>query len=159
MTKPKGKIRVILLIIFLLYCLFMLRLLLGRTRIDTDQPYWERIKANYNLVPFKLIQQYIRILKNVPTINPFSYAFTNFYGNIILFIPFGFFLPLLWKKQRVWIWFLLTTATIIITIELSQLFLLVGICDIDDLILNLSGSMIGFLLWKTIAILNLFSKK
>lgn len=61
-----------------------------------------------------------------------------------MFIPLGFFLPKLWQKQRKLWRTLLTTALIILLVELTQMFTLVGTCDTDDLILNTLGAAIGY---------------
>ena len=44
---------------------------------------------------------------------------------------------------------LLTTAAVITAVEVFQLFTLVGSCDIDDLILNVIGAALGFLIQNT----------
>lgn len=48
----------------------------------------------------------------------------------------------------------MSICTGLIAIELGQLFTLRGICDIDDLILNLLGASIGFAIWKIIVALH-----
>ena len=77
-----------------------------------------------------------------------NHAIINLVGNVIMFIPLGFCLPMLWKKQRTLWKTLLTTALIITLVELIQLLTLVGSCDTDDLILNVLGSAIGYGLFK-----------
>ena len=72
----------------------------------------------------------------------------NVIGNIALFVPFGFltsyYLDL--KKKR---YNLLLTLLISVTIELIQL--RIGRAfDIDDIILNIVGSFIGYLLYRLI---------
>lgn len=65
-------------------------------------------------------------------------------GNIIMFMPFGFFVPLLWRvsdKATVAVGFIVS-----LSIELIQLFL-PRWTDIDDLILNTSGTLLGLLLY------------
>lgn len=64
----------------------------------------------------------------------------NFLGNILIFLPIGFFPPLIWNlsgKKTVGICFLIS-----LFIELAQLFL-PRTSDIDDLILNTLGGAIG----------------
>ena len=69
--------------------------------------------------------------------------FANACLNVLLFIPFGFFLPTLWEKFRnvksTIVAGLLTT----LFIEISQLF--TGrATDIDDVITNILGTIIGY---------------
>lgn len=87
--------------------------------------------TDINWVPFKDI-----------TTNSVQYVL-----NIILFVPLGLFMPLLWKRfvslQKVLnISFLFSLA-----IELSQL-LNFRTTDIDDLLMNTLGGVIGFYLFK-----------
>ena len=69
------------------------------------------------------------------------------FGNIIMFMPIGFFTALLWKlsnKKVIAIGFFFS-----LLIESCQLFLTRG-TDIDDLILNTIGTILGLLLYKII---------
>ena len=75
-------------------------------------------------------------------------AHLNLGGNVAAFIPFGFFMPCLFDRQRRFRRFFLTDAAVIVCIELLQLVTLRGSCDIDDLILNLIGSALGYAVWK-----------
>lgn len=86
-----------------------------------------------NFVPFKEIFRYELGSK---------VFIHNIIGNIILFIPFGFFVSTILKTKKVLpILFLsLVTSSVI---EYTQL--LIGrTFDIDDIILNLCGSLIGY---------------
>ena len=67
-------------------------------------------------------------------------------GNIIMFVPFGFFSALLWRGYT-WRRALLTGFCITAFIECWQL--CVGRAfDIDDIILNTLGVFCGYLLWR-----------
>ena len=67
--------------------------------------------------------------------------------NIFLFLPFGFLFPvLLPKKKTAWtipVGFLCSVA-----IEYCQLRTGRGFCQLDDVIMNTLGAVIGFLCWK-----------
>ena len=70
------------------------------------------------------------------------------YMNVFLFIPFGFMLP--WcaeKLQRLWK-VLLIAAAFSILIEAAQYFLRIGYCELDDVIHNTLGAMIGYGYWR-----------
>jgi len=76
----------------------------------------------------------------------------NVIGNIILFVPMGFFLLCLFSKVRKWSFkkYIFIMAAIIIGIEVFQLFLMCGHCDIDDFMLNLLGACLGFKVTKQV---------
>lgn len=71
----------------------------------------------------------------------------NIFGNIILFIPYGF-LGILYPKLNKFTWLFLTFFIIINIVEFSQYYLKRGMADIDDVILNTSGAIIGFVIYK-----------
>lgn len=65
-----------------------------------------------------------------------SVVIENLIGNIIGFVPFGYILPLIYKNKRKFWLITLLTAEFSLFIELTQLMLRVGSCDIDDIILK-----------------------
>ena len=71
------------------------------------------------------------------------WVFTMLVGNVIMFIPFGFLVPIVWK-QRWWQTPLLVLG-VILCIEVLQPFLGRGF-DVDDIFLNFMGGIIGLLL-------------
>ena len=92
---------------------------------------------NINLIPFRSITPY---LKNIT--EPF--AFKNIIANILVFIPLGFFIS---KKQGKNLFkALIVCLSVILSIELIQLIFKIGFFDIDDIILNFIGSLIGVLI-------------
>ena len=72
--------------------------------------------------------------------------------NILLFIPLGFILPLLWKEFRSWKAMGITGFLVSLGIELAQL-LNYRISDVDDLIMNTLGALLGY------ALLTLLSRR
>lgn len=70
-------------------------------------------------------------------------AFYNLAGNIVLFIPFGVFLSLLWKTMRKTSWQLAISLAIPLFIEVTQFFIGRS-TDIDDVILNAISIYVGF---------------
>ena len=107
--------------------------------------YWTQIRANLNLEPFHTIRLFFKVLGQ-PAYN--SAAVVNLGGNVILFIPLGFFLPRVFPKLQKFWKTLLATILMITAVELAQLFSLLGSCDIDDLILNVLGSSLGYAIHK-----------
>ncbi|MFS8601186.1 VanZ family protein [Priestia megaterium] len=75
----------------------------------------------------------------------------NNIGNIILFMPFGFFLPLVFNNLGSWKKVCLVGMLLSMTIECIQLFLPNRWTDIDDVILNTIGTGIGYCLFKLIS--------
>ncbi len=77
--------------------------------------------------------------------------------NVAMFVPLGVLLPLLAKCFRKWYWTIPIGFLASLSIELIQLAIGIGICDVDDLFTNTLGSVIGFLL--IMAILSVFKEK
>ena len=77
--------------------------------------------------------------------------------NIAMFGPLGFLLPLLGKKFRKWYVTIPVGFGTSLAIELVQLAISRGICDVDDLFCNALGAAMGY--FAIMAILSLFNKK
>lgn len=76
-------------------------------------------------------------------------AITNILGNILMFVPLGFFVPLLWNRFRSKKRMVIFGAVISTLIECSQLFL-IRCTDIDDVILNTLGTFCGYLIFEVV---------
>ena len=72
---------------------------------------------------------------------------TQLLGNTLLFLPWGFFLPLLWRRFRRFLPVAAMCLGLTCFIEFTQLFIGRTV-DVDDLILNFLGSMCGAGLWR-----------
>lgn len=144
-------LEIILWVTFFAYFLFLVKAVLLKFlppeliadqmhRIDSE--IISRSFPNSNLIPFKTIISYI--------VNPISVkiAIVNVLGNIILFIPIGILAPfLVLKKYEFWISFkvsLLASFCISLAFEVIQLLTYFGLFDVDDLILNTFGGVLGF---------------
>lgn len=162
MKKKHRKNEIIKRLLVVYYSATMMYLLFVRGRGPVGAlSYWEQVMNNYNLEPFHTISNYWDILTRPEYyLDKFGAAsiystqarisIVNLLGNIVMFIPLGFLLPLIWRKLRkLWKSFL-TAAGIILLVEMAQLFTLRGSCDIDDLILNLCGVIIGYALWRMV---------
>lgn len=68
--------------------------------------------------------------------------------NIIMTIPLGFLLPLVFKKLKKFKFFLVSSSLIVLCIEISQKILSRGIFDIDDIFNNILGALIGYGLFR-----------
>ena len=128
-------------LLFCIYSGFMLYLLFNRAGGIEGMDYWKQIRMNLNLEPFHTIRLFLRVLGRKDYL---SAAVINLAGNVIMFIPLGFLLPRVFPTLGQFWQTILVTALIITVVELTQLFTLLGSCDIDDLILNLIGAAIGY---------------
>lgn len=107
-------------IYFLLYIIILFKIVTFKS-----------IKYSNNFIPFNEILRY-------PIYHQLFYK--NVIGNIILFIPFGFYLAFYLNKT----WKVLILSMFFsLFIEINQI--LIGrVFDIDDIILNTSGALLGF---------------
>lgn len=92
---------------------------------------------------------YIRFDQNINLI-PFAYMFSDYRNsllNVLLFVPLGFFLPVLWKWFRSFWRTALFGLAFSLTIELLQLFTFRA-TDINDLMTNTAGTVLGWCLGR-----------
>lgn len=147
MAKHKNSSTPFLRFLFVVYVVLLLWLLFDRSFEWIDGiSYRQQIKNNISLIPFYTIRHYWKIvcMKQYNDVL-FYHSVINLAGNIILFIPIGYFLPRLWIKMRKFFPFLFTCFLSVFIVELLQLLTLLGSMDIDDLILNLVGMILGYL--------------
>ncbi len=145
--QKKEKIRLSL---FIIYSIAMLLALFIRPSTCVESAgYWENVKLHFNPVPFETIAYFNKLLGYNLTFGVFAQVLGNLIGNVLFFVPFGFFLVGIKEgtARPFWKVMLYSSVTIVI-IELMQMFTLVGYCDIDDLILNEAGVAIGYLARK-----------
>lgn len=109
-----------------------------------------RLSLTYqiNIYPFRNITMFFQDVFSI-------YFLKNVLGNILLFIPMGFALPLLWKKWQSFLRIFLVAFFFPLFIEMGQLFFSRYI-DIDDVFLNLLGILAGYGIYKIV--LYLFPK-
>ena len=85
----------------------------------------------------------------VPLVNLFDYdskrdLLLNVIGNVAMFIPSGIILPIIYKRLDTFVKVLLAGGGISLCIEIIQLPFSVRATDIDDLILNTIGVIVGY---------------
>lgn len=138
--------------VFFVYCLVMLWLLFGQ-RLHGWNPgeaYLSRLEGSVNLNPLETIRLFWRVTESSSDGYMVRQAFINLAGNIVMFIPFGFLLPCIWKRMHSFFKSILCAAAVILIVELLQLLSLLGSFDVDDLLLNLIGVSLGWLFWRLI---------
>ncbi len=136
-TKHKKSIRILCIILFGLYIALLVYFLffaemLGRTNINRTY--------HYNLIPFKEIKRFIIYREQLGT----AAVFSNLAGNILIFTPFGFLLPTMSRKLRSFFRVTLLSMELSLVVECVQLVTKTGSCDIDDLLLNTIGGILGY---------------
>lgn len=149
-------------ILFILYLLILMRVIIFKYPFDVMQQivdswrkdvFWEGLSgANFKL--FRTIKLYVRHWDN-KGINSFG----NLIGNIIAFIPLGYMLPRLHKIFENMFLCMATALLFILGIELFQLFSAFGIFDVDDILLNGLGTLIGYLGFVLMKFLTMKNKK
>lgn len=103
------------------------------------------INESFNIIPFKTIIEYFKSFNSLLDTRAIM---LNLFGNIVACMPFAFFLPMLFKKQNNIKRFSITMIIIVLIIELLQFITMSGSCDIDDLILNVAGALLMYVILK-----------
>ncbi|MBQ8473048.1 MAG: VanZ family protein [Bacilli bacterium] len=95
------------------------------------------ISYGNNFIPFKEVTRY-RVGSNL--------FYKNVVGNILLFMPYGFFASYYLRLDKKRLAFLLI---FIVSLAIECVQLLIGRCfDVDDILLNLIGGMVGFFVYR-----------
>ncbi len=108
----------------------------------------ERDIVSYNLKPFTEIRRYIVRAKTIGL----PMVMLNLLGNIVAFVPFGFLLPAMWPKGEKHhpLAVGLVTMTFSVVVEVLQFITRSGSADVDDVILNTIGGMLGYVLYLVV---------
>ena len=75
----------------------------------------------------------------------------NVVGNVCVFVPFGAFLPALFAKCQKFFSVLLFTMELSLVVEIIQLVTKIGSFDVDDILLNTIGGILGCFVYKILA--------
>lgn len=134
--------------LFLAYVLWMLWLLFGqRVGYAQAQSFEEYMDHWVNLRPFQTISNYWYAAWRTTDQALLRHIVINLAGNVLMFVPLGFFLPLNWLRFRWARWWIPTVGLVLLSIELLQMATRLGSLDVDDGILNLTGAGLGYLVW------------
>lgn len=138
-SKKRKKLRIAGKCLFVIYVLFVVYFLLlsdvyGRTG--------EMQEYHYNLVLFKEIKRFWNYREKIGLFR----AATNLLGNVVIFMPFGFFMAMASKSRSI---FTVTSYSfgLSLLIEVVQLLTKVGRFDVDDLLLNTAGGILGYVIF------------
>ena len=128
----RKKLRAVCSVLFVLYIICIVYFLIFSDMFGRGG-YDER---RYNLHPLQEIQRFITYGDQM---SPMS-VFLNLYGNIIAFIPFGMLLR--WARNK---------NTTFVQALLYSLGFTLGVFDIDDIIMNTLGGVIGYCIYYVTA--------
>lgn len=117
-------------LLFMLYILILFYIVSAQ-----DSP--STALGSYNLIPFKEVMRY--------SIGS-SLFYLNVVGNILIFIPFGLFVSYYIRTRRFSIILFLTFITSL-AIEFSQRLVVGRVFDVDDIILNVAGGILGYIIY------------
>ena len=138
-SRMKRRIEMASRILFWIYLALLMHVLFfseyyGRTDV---------VEYRYNLQLFREISRFWTYREKLGM----AAVLTNLVGNIVCFMPFGFFLPNMYPIFRkhgflvIFSGFLLTCE-----VEILQLVNRVGAFDVDDIFLNTCGAVLGYLI-------------
>lgn len=139
-------------VIFYLYIIGIFYFVLLSERYGRDTGY---DTSHVNLVLFKEINRFWTYRHLLST----EAVVTNLFGNIFAFSPFGFMIPIVINKKR---HFSCSVCNFIfsLVIETSQLIMKVGVFDVDDLLMNTVGGLIGYMIYRVVvAVYDLYNRK
>ena len=97
----------------------------------------------YNLTPFAEINRYLTYKESFT----FENLITNLAGNILVFAPLGILVPVMRRKKTGFFYVFFLTLFFSLFIETVQLFTKVGVFDVDDLIMNTVGGVVGYIIF------------
>lgn len=125
-----GKILFVLYVAFLIYFLFLAEWY-GRTA--TSESY------RYNLELFREIKRFLTYREQLGLF----VVLANLVGNIIIFVPYGFFISMASKSRGLFKTFAYSMG-LSLCVEVIQLLTRVGSFDVDDIFLNTLGGVLGY---------------
>ena len=101
---------------------------------------------HYNMIPFATIEQ---LLMHRDHYNTETWV-KNLFGNIILFMPLGVFIPLLNQRYLRVANLVILVAVLIFVVECIQMLTYVGSFDVDDILLNTLGAWLGLVITRKV---------
>lgn len=93
-----------------------------------------------NLEPFHTIRNFLRHYRRTGSLS----SLFNLLGNVVILIPLGVLLPVMFRPMRHFWTFLPLAALVCVGVEYLQYVTMTGIADVDDSILNFAGAATGY---------------
>ena len=139
---------------FAIYILFVIKVIIFKYPLDQLRAIantWQKDVileglGTANFKPFRTIKMYIDYAYKLNSVE-------NLAGNVVVFMPLGFLLPFMSAELRKFSDVLLNAFTFVLGIEVFQLFSAFGAFDVDDILLNCIGAMLGYGCYRAVAAL------
>lgn len=157
LQSMRQPIRAIAAILFLFYLFVLLKVTLFRTAVTLFDIYFgdqngyvTSLGTAYeraNFVPFYSVYYYL-----VSRQEPLNVGLVNVFGNILLFVPFGFLLPLTLRWFRTLKSALLLIGLTSLGFEVTQMLMAIGVFDIDDVLFNTIGGATGYAFFRLLTL-------
>lgn len=140
----KKLLKIIIMVALVVYAIILAKILLvGESRLIARELMGENRYQFINLTPFESIRKYITDFQYFR----FSDWINNIIGNICIFIPVGIAVTAIYASTRRFLKGLLMGVLLSATIEVLQLQYNLGVFDVDDIMLNGMGYMIGYFIF------------
>lgn len=147
----KKFIHNILSVCFICYMILLIYFLFFSEKYGRTEPY---ATYQYNFTLFRELKRYVMYRDRIG----FEYFLINVIGNVVAFMPFGFLVPVMYREQkkekthrghyfRSFLFVSLLGFLLSLSVEAVQLVTKVGCFDVDDLMLNTSGVMLGYIVY------------
>lgn len=130
---------VVIWVVFVLYLALLLKLLLFSRALGSER--------SLNLVPFATISDYL----SSDSAGVKRFAIGNVLGNVMAFVPLGAFLPLLRRRPGSGM-NLFIVVCVSVVVEIIQGVFGLGASDVDDVILNTLGGLLGILFFTLLRV-------
>lgn len=124
--------------IYLLACVLLFKYVPVTEVFQTNRQYI----PGTNTMPLHTINHYLMGNYRVSSYS----AYINIFGNILIFIPLGIYLSM-WQKKATILLILVQSIFISSLIEGTQYVLRLGSYNIDDIMLNALGGMLGAIIY------------
>lgn len=139
---------------FAVYILFVIKVIIFKYPMEQLRAIaatWRRSVileglGTANFIPFKTIKMYIDYAYKLNSVE-------NLAGNILVFVPLGFLLPMLSDECQQFYAVMLNAFAFVVGIEVFQLFSAFGAFDVDDILLNCLGAALGYGCYRILCIL------
>ena len=135
LTKKQRRILILLLFLYLALVFYVTCFGVRMENVSDGSP-------RYNLKPFKEILRFWNRRNIVGTRS----MLLNIFGNVVMFMPLGMFVCAVPKKANILICIIIS-AFFSLLIETIQFCFQLGCFDVDDLILNTTGGVLGYILF------------
>ena len=152
--QKRNRWKVVVKLFFAVYILFVIKAIIFKYPMEQLRAIaatWQRSVileglGTANFTPFKTIKMYIDYAYKLNSVE-------NLAGNILVFVPLGFLLPMLSDECRQFYAVMLNAFTFVVGIEVFQLFSAFGAFDVDDILLNCLGAALGYGCYRLVCML------